>query len=204
MMDLNYGKSTLCGPVDMRVVRFIEEYRGNQFDLSYIEHIQKWHGGIPGNKYFDAEDGKTYRVGRFLTLVDEKTKLEPPARPSWEFRDRDMRIDWSVLTWIDEEPPCMQIFSGERLLPFASLYFREHHPDEMGIGEMGVIDLLAFIYEGKTRPRVVVNLARNSVDEYLRLDRIRSDEEWDVRYGDITVAVAANFDDFLKLLRAEP
>lgn len=32
MIDLNYDMSSLCGPVDMRVVRFVEEYRGNKFD----------------------------------------------------------------------------------------------------------------------------------------------------------------------------
>jgi hypothetical protein len=203
MVDLNYDLSSLCGPVDMRVVHFIEKYRGNQFDPSYLTHIQKWHGGIPGKQYFDAEDGKTYRVGRFLTLVDEKTKLEPPARPSWEYRERDIRIDWSVLTRIDEEGACRQVFSGEKLLPFANLFYRDIHPDEMGIGEDGVVDLLAFIYEGKSRPRVVVNLARKSLDENFRLQKVRS-EEWEVRYDDITVPVAANFDDFLKLLRAKP
>lgn len=204
MVDLNYDTSSLCGPVDMRVVRFIEKYRGNKFDPSYLKHVQKWHGGIPGQQYFDAQDGKTYRVGRFLTVVDEKTKLQPPARPSWEYRDRDIRIDWSVLTWIDEEGPCRQVFSGEKLLPFATLYYREHHPDEMGIGEYGIVDLLAFIYEGKTRPRVVVNLARKSLDELFRLEKARSDQEREVRYDEITVSVAPNFDEFLKLLRAKP
>jgi hypothetical protein len=203
MVDLNYDMSSLCGPADMRVVRFIETYRGNKFDPAYLQHIQQWHGGIPGKQYFDAQDGKTYRVGRFLTLVDEKSTLEPPERLSWENRDRDIRIDWSVLTRIDEEGPCMQVFSGEKLLPFANLYYREHHPDEMGIGEDGIIDLLAFIYEGKSRPRVVVNLARKSLDEYFRLEESRS-EGREVRYDDITVSVAENFDEFLKLLRAKP
>lgn len=97
MVDLNYDMPSLCGPVDMRVVRFIEKYRGNKFDPSY---------------------------------------------------------------------------------------------------------------ERKTRPRVVVNLARKSVDEFFRLEEARarasSVEEREVQYGEITVPVAPNFDEFLKLLRAMP
>src|SRR5437016_4410966 len=115
--DLAYDLLSLCGPVDLRVARFLETYRGNKLDPAYLCHVQKWHGGIPGKQYFEAEDGKTYRVGRFLTLVDEKSKLEPPSRPSWRFRERDIRIDWSILTLIDQEgPSCRNLFGGEELL----------------------------------------------------------------------------------------
>ena len=122
-VDLAYDPSSLCGPVDLRVARSLEKYRGNKLDSSYVRHVQKWHGGIPGKQYFDAEDGKTYRVGRFLTLVDDESELAPPPRPSWKFRERDIRIDWSILTLIDEEgPSCRNLFGGEELLPFAALY----------------------------------------------------------------------------------
>jgi|ERR1022692_397231 hypothetical protein len=96
MIDLEYDPASFVGPVDWRVVRFIESYRNHRFDSSYLGHIQQFHGGIPGKQYFQAQNGKTYRVGRFLTLVDEKTDLQPPFRPSWEFPERDIRIDWSV------------------------------------------------------------------------------------------------------------
>src|SRR5262245_56541492 len=96
-VDLAYDASSLCGPIDLRVARFLEKYRGHKLDPAYLRHLQKYHGGIPGKQYFEAEDGKSYRVGRFLTLVDEKSKLEPPPRPSWEFPKQNIRIDWSVL-----------------------------------------------------------------------------------------------------------
>src|SRR5690349_19597328 len=114
MPDLEYDPTSFAGPVDWRVVRFIEGYRQHKFDQSYLEHIEKFHGGIPGKQYFTARNGATFRIGRFLTLVDEKTDLQPPFRQSWEFRDRDIRIDWSVLTLIDEDGPInRELFAGE-------------------------------------------------------------------------------------------
>jgi hypothetical protein len=207
MVDLNYDTSSLCGPVDMRVARFLEEDIGNQLDPSYVAHILKWHGGIPGNQYFDAGDGKTYRVGRFLTLVDKRSELEPPPRPSWSF-PRDARIDWSVLTLIDQEgPSCRHLFAGEELLPFAALYWGPHHPDGMRLTD-GDVNLVAFLYESEPRPRVVVWLAHEAQKEYWRWENALRASGWNeeepVRYQDFTVPVAPSFDAFLTMLRAKP
>jgi hypothetical protein len=201
-VDLAYDPVSLCGPVDMRVVRFLEKYRGHKLDPAYLRHVQKYHGGIPGKQYFDAEDGKTYRVGRFLTLADEKSKLQPPPRPSWEFPKQDSRIDWSVLTVIDQEgPSCRSLFGGAKLLPFAALYRGPHHPDKMSLTECDV-NLLGFFYESKRqRPQVVVWLAHEAQREFSRWEKADCDE---VRYADFTIPVAPHFDAFLALLRAEP
>ncbi len=206
MVDLNYDPSNLCGPVDMRVVLFLEKYRGHKFDPSYLAHVQKWHGGIPGKPYFTAGGRKPDRIGRFLTLVDEKSVLEPPHRPSWEFPKQDIRIDWSVLTVIDQEgPSCLTLFSGEQLLPFAALFYGPHHPDGMGLTD-GNVDLLCFFYEpGVRRPRVVLWLAHDALEERFRWDKaFRVNENERVRYEDFTVPVAQHFDEFLELLRADP
>ena len=205
-MDLGYDPASLCGPVDLRVASFLEEYRGNKLDPSYLRRVQKWHGGIPGKQYFDAEDGNTYRVGRFLTLVDKQSELEPPFRPSWEFPKRDIRIDWSVLTLIDQEgPSCRNLFGGEELLPFAALYWGPHHPDGMSLTD-GNVNLLGFLYEPECqRPRVVVWLADEAQKEYWRWDEaLNADEDEPVRYEDFTIPVAPDFDGFLGILRAEP
>src|SRR4051794_25124898 len=141
-VDVGYDPSPLCGPADMRVVRFLEEYRGNKLDPSHLRHVRKWHGGIPGKQYFDAEDGHTYRVGRFRTMLDEASGLEPPPRLSWANPRRDIRVDWSVLTLIDEEgPSCRHLFGGEELLPFAALSWGPHHPDGMNLTD-GDVHLL--------------------------------------------------------------
>jgi hypothetical protein len=189
----------------MRVVHFIEKYRKHTFDPAYIRHIQQWHGGIPGKQFFDAANGKTYRLGRFLTLVDEESELEPPSRRSWEHPERDIRIDWSVLTLIDEErPACRILHGGERLLPFANLYFGDHHPDEMGLGEGG-IDMLAFDFEAEGRPKVVLFQAGPAQKDFNRWERALAASEYKVneaRYEDFTVAVADDFDAFLPMLRS--
>ncbi len=202
MIDLDYDPASLCGPVDLRVARFLQEYRGNALDEAYLEHARRWHGGIPRKAYFRAEDGKTYQIGRFLTLVDDDSPLEPPARPSWEFPPRDIRIDWSVLTLIDQEgPSCRNLFAGERLLPFAALCWGGLHPDHMSLTE-GDTDLLAFFYQpGWSRPAVVVWLAHAAQEESFRREAAGRDE---VRYSDFTVPVAPNFDAFLLLLRSSP
>ena len=128
-VDLAYDPSSLCGSVDLQDAQFLEKYHRKKLDSSYLRHVQQWHGGIPGKQYFEGEDGKTYRVGRFLILIDEKSKLEPPSRPSWKFRDRDVRIDWSISTLIDEEgPSCRNLFGGEELFPFAALYTVSYIP----------------------------------------------------------------------------
>ena len=201
-VDLTYDPASLCGPVDLRVARFLEKYRKKKFDPAYLRHVQKYHGGIPGKQYFDAEDRKTYRVGRFLTLVDEQSKLQPPLRPSWEFPNQDIRIEWSVLTLIDREgPSCRNLFGGEKLLPFAALYWGPNHPDGMSLTD-GNVNLLCFLYEPeRARPRVVVWLAHEAQDEYFRWKDAGCDE---VRYSDFTLAVAQHFDAFLALLRAKP
>jgi len=206
-VDLAYDPASLCGRADLRVAAFLERYRGNKLDASYLHHLRRWHGGIPGKQYFNAEDGKVYRVGRFLTLVDKKSQLEPPFRPSWEFPERDVRIDWSVLTLIDQEgPSCRFLFGGERLLPFAALYWGPHHPDGMSLTE-GDVNLLGFLYDPDlARPRVVVCLAYEAAGEYQRWEETldpSSDDEGPVRYEDFTVPVASDFDAFLHLLRAE-
>jgi len=200
MVDLDYDPSSFCGPVDVRVAEFLEEYREHKLDPSYLHHLKKYHGGIPGKGYFDAKDGKTYRIGRFLTLVDEESKLEPPPRQSWEFPERDIRIDWSVLTLIGQEgPSCQGLF--DKLLPFAALYRGEHHPDKWSLTRADC-NLACFFYKStKGRPAVVVWLAERSLDEYLRWSAAGCDE---VRYNDILVPVAADFDAFLGQLRAKP
>ena len=148
-------------------------------------------------------------MGRFLTLVDEDSALEPPARPSWEFPERDIRIDWSVLTLIDQEgPSCRNLFAGDDLLPFAALYRGKLHPDGMSL-TAGDTDLLCFLYRSKAqRPRVVVWLADRAQQEYDRWEGVMSAadgaEEVPVRYEDFTVPVSPDFDSFLARLRAEP
>jgi hypothetical protein len=210
MVDLGYDPTSLCGPVDERVAEFIQSYRKRRLDPAYLVHVRRFHGGIPGRQYFDAADGKTYRVGRFLTLVDEETELEPPPRRSWSNPGRDIRVDWGMLTLIDEEgATARHLFYGHELLPFAALYWGPHHPDGMDLSD-GNVDLLAFFYEG-ARSSVVVWRADAAAAEFrrweaelLRNEKLRRGEKVAVRFADFTVAIAPDFETFLRLLRSEP
>lgn len=95
--------------------------------------------------------------------------MEPPPRPSWKFRERDIRIDWSILTLIDEEgPSCRNLFGGQELLPFAALYRGELHPDAVGLTD-GDCDLVCFFYESKKqRPHIVIWRANQAHEEHWR------------------------------------
>jgi hypothetical protein len=149
-------------------------------------------------------------LGRFLTLVDEETELEPPARPSSVNPGRDVRVDWGMLTLIDEEAATARhLFSGEELLPFAALYWGPHHPDEMDLSD-GNVNLLAFFYEGE-RSSIVIWLADEAATEFRRWEaelrqneKSQRNEEVSVRIADITVPVAPDFESFLRLLRVDP
>lgn len=206
MEDLNYDLSSLCGPIDERVVEFVQTYRKHRFEPAYLEHVRRYHGGVPGKQYFTASDGNTYRVGRFMTFLDEESELTPPIRPSWQQPGRDIRINWSMLTQIDEEgPTARHLFYGEELLPFAALYCGQHHPDEMGLDD-GNVDFVAFHFE-KEQSSVVVWLADEAGTEFRRWEAAllkKEDQDEPIRFADFTVMVAPNFTSFLALLRAEP
>ena len=104
-----------------------------------------------------------------------------------------------MLTLISHEgPTCRNLFS--QLIPFAALYYGPNHPDGMDLSD-GNVDLRCFFYEPPAeRPRIVVWLPHQAMDEYFR----REDADFDaVRYADITLSVAQDFDQFLKLLRPE-
>lgn len=175
LVKLDYEPDSFCGPADLRVARELEEYRHIKFDPAYLRHIQEYHGGIPKNQYFTAQNGHVYRVGRFLTMLDRDSTLEPPPRPSWQPSNRDIRLDWSVdsLT-LEEGPVCRQLFGT--MIPFAALYIGTHHPDRMGLGD-GNCELLCFLYEpSRKRPRVVVWLPSESFHEFTRREEAKFDQ----------------------------
>lgn len=180
-----------AGPVDPKVLRWLQEYCNP--DPTYIEQAEQLHGTIPDKPYFDARDGKTYRIGRFLTLVDEEN-LTQPAWPSWEYGG-DARIDWSVSMLKDGDAPIPRGL-GDRLLPFAVLYAGDVHPDRMGTGEYGLVDLVCFYTEAEgERPKIVVWLAAESPMDY-------TDDE-DLDYSEFTIPVAPDFDAFVSMLRSQ-
>ena len=189
---------SLAGPVDPRVVRWLDK-RGLPLDPVFLKQVKKFHGGVPVNPYFTASNGETYRVGRFLPLVDERTRLRPPKQPGSEFEETDIRVERSVVTLLDQEgPSCRQLF--DKLLPFAALYAGKLDPSDMVLtGASNELVCFDYSHPHRIRPAVVVWLTEESAQEYERWEEGNAEDE--VRYQDFTVPVAETFEAFAAMLR---
>jgi hypothetical protein len=192
---------SLAGKVDRKAIRRLEKYRKFKFDPVFLEHLPQIHGGIPTRPFFTSAGGNTCRVGRFLTVLDRKSRLEPPAEPSWEDRTSDVRIVRSIRTLIDQEgPSCRRLFGGERLIPFAALYRGENHPDGMSLTE-GDCDLVCFD-NARHPPSIVLWDPLESHREYVRWESGSLDE--DVDYASFVEPVANTFSEFAAMLATSP
>ncbi|MDY8135399.1 hypothetical protein [Aquimarina sp. 2201CG5-10] len=194
------------GEIDFRVLSWIEEHK-NKLDKSFLFFIKKHHGTIPINGEFKSKKGQIYKIGRFLTLVDETSQLASPIIQS-KFNNRDARIDWSIYTLIDEESTTLRSFiDGKRLIPFASLYQGTNHPDGMDLSRAN-IDLLCFFYsDDEKRPKIVVWNGQKAIQESLRSEEVLENEDLTeeeyyqrINYSSFTELVDINFDDFLDKL----
>src|SRR5262245_15110229 len=92
-IDLGYDADSLAGPPDKRALDWLTARR-YALDRAYLAHVHRHHGGIPGKGYFTTPADEVLRVGRFLTLLDSKSALPPPHRPSWITSSRDARLDY--------------------------------------------------------------------------------------------------------------
>jgi len=52
---------SLAGPVDPRVVRWLKK-RGLPLDPVFLEHVKKFHGGVPVNQYFTVPVAETFEA----------------------------------------------------------------------------------------------------------------------------------------------
>jgi hypothetical protein len=115
---------------------------------------------------------------------------------------RDARIDWGVLTLIEEEGPLAEsLFGGERLVPFAALCTGTRHPDELRLRD-GNVNLVVFDYAYEFDRPAVVWLAREAHRELERWSDLKSAGDWQdaIRYDDFTVPIADDFDQFVAKL----
>lgn len=76
-VDLGYAPASLMGPLDMHSVQEVEKDFQDSgmpitFDPSYIEHLSKFHGGVPRKRCFQTSDGVEEVIDRFLNFVDHK------------------------------------------------------------------------------------------------------------------------------------
>lgn len=203
MEESNAEFTQLCGPSDKRVIQFLEKKLEHPLDPAYLRFAEQYHGAVPRKSYLTAGDGRTYRVGRFLTLVDRNSVLEPPFQESWENPDRDVRIDWSAETLVDQECATSRgLCYGVALMPFAALYWGVEHPDGMSLTDANV-NLVGSLFDEDGGSSVVIWLAHKASDEEARLADAPEEDIYDARYADFTVPVAPDFKAFLAMLRLE-
>ncbi|WP_298321207.1 hypothetical protein [uncultured Aquimarina sp.] len=204
--DIEIVPESYAGKIDHKVLIWIEENK-KPLDKSYLAFIEKHHGSIPVNGEFKSKKNNSYRIGRFFTILNESSQLTLPEIQS-EFNDRDARIDRSIHTLINEESQTLRSFiDGERLIPFASLYFGSNHPDEMDLSK-AYVDLLCFFYSSnKERPEIVVWNGEKAMEESLRMEEVLeyedlSEEEYytSINYGSFNELVSEDFDSFLDKL----
>lgn len=200
---LNYKPDSFVGPFNMKELKKHErsrtlEYPHMKYDASYVSHISKYHGGIPGKQWFHSKSGQKHRLGRFLNFATKKS-LPDPFQASWIDSRVDARWKWSLaraLAIANIADGC-----GAFLVPFAILYSGPHHPDEMDLTHS---DLVCFDYRKPVQPRVVVWYNDKAVREFYRCEEQGLDPWTQLDYSSFTEDVAENFDEFLAMLNEAP
>ena len=190
------------GPVDFRVIRILEQRYGKSPDLSFLRQVEGGEVSISAGASFLDARGQMHRLGRLLPWIDNHSELRGPFQRSPECPGRDRRIDWGVLTLLEEESPtALSLFCGERLIPFASLYCGNRHPDELRLGDAEA-NLLVFDYGEKLdRPAVVVWLAKEAMESYEQWSgALQVGVRQQVPYRDFIVPVSQTFDEFARRL----
>jgi hypothetical protein len=78
-VDLYYDADSLVGPLDKNEIDRFEHWLGASgygevhFDPSYIDHLSKHHGGVPGKCHFQTALGSKQRVKRFLNFLNSNS-----------------------------------------------------------------------------------------------------------------------------------
>lgn len=161
MIDLEYLPDSLLPKTNRQSIheyvdwlqRFYE--RAIIFPQYYVEHVLAFHGGVPGKSCFKAPSKGERVVCRFFNFLQLKD-ITTPYLPSWRTEygrsaSKDIRLDYSVWRYHDEEPWAQELREFEEpLVPFACL-------DTAGNNarEMAEYDLLCFRYLNSAEPVVV-------------------------------------------------
>jgi hypothetical protein len=196
MRDLQCDPQTLAGPIDERVVRNLKG-----LDPAFVEHMKTCHGGQPRIGSFKVGN-KRGNIGLFLTLLDDKSELQPPFRPHFDFTDLDERVVNSIpfLTEV-EHFTSRALFGG--LLPFAAL--------QAGMClDQAYVHLLCFDRRlHHKHPPVVMWDAHRASDAYLKWENLPlkkrfgdDDRILNVRWHDFVIPLSDNYVSFVESLAA--
>lgn len=139
-------------------------------------------------------EGTRLRIGRFLSLIDQKSKLPGKFLPHFEDPSVDERVMRSIAAIIGfESATSRALHYGERLIPFAALYVGAAHPDEMCMDRY-YVDFLCFDYEKGGEPPVVLWISEKANEDFIRFDEGEIDEP---NYKKFTKPIAKTFSEFL-------
>lgn len=183
------------GSPDPRVIKRLEKL--HPLPQSFLAFSSQHHGKAPSDGLIK---GKKLRIGRFLSLIDDKSSLPSPFIPHFEDSSVDVRVMRSIaaIIWF-ESATSRALYYGERLLPIAALFCGDARPDEMCMDRC-YVDFLCLDYddENKTQePPVVLWQAEKANAEFLLYDEDEIDEP---RYKRFTKPIAKSFTDLLSLI----
>lgn len=191
MKSLRCDPKTLAGPIDERVVRSLKG-----LDPAFVAHMAEHHGGRPKIGTFQA-GGELRRFEQFLTLLDDESELQPPARPHFNHSE-DERVVESISFLIGgDDATSRALFGG--LLPFAALQA------DMCL-DRAYVDLLCFdLRNDAERPPIVLWIADRANDAYMDWEDLPSEEAFDeddnitgVPWDDFLIPVAPNYTAFVE------
>jgi len=200
MIDLQCDAATCVGPIDKRVVDWLET-KYFPLDPDFITCMEGCHGGVPLLNSITI-GGSRFRIARFLTLYDFKSKLTGPARPHFDY-SVDERIIDSISFLVDgEHNTSRSLFSY--IVPFATTRVNE-------CLDRGYVDLFCF-YKRKHSSLLSIVLweACKAMDEGFRVEYLPSEEIFNadgayenINWDSFLIPVASNFSEFAQLLYSE-
>ena len=110
-IDLLYDPNSFVGPLDeYEIVSFekwlrASEYKKISFDRSYIDHLSRFHGGVPRKRCFRTALGTEQAIDRFLSSDSNHPLKQYSVEGTWSLLSDRM---------------------GKHLMPFAELCFGDY------------------------------------------------------------------------------
>ncbi|QDT99270.1 SMI1/KNR4 family protein [Gimesia aquarii] len=192
-IDLEYDLESLVPAVASNEIDNCEKSLSNLFEkeinlpVKFIQHILRFHGGIPGKQCFKMPDGEIRMICRFCNILDSRRDekiLEPYIR-SWRPGGAfDIRLDYSILMLCNRFDYSERLYeSGGVLVPIAVI----DTAGGLNARGMSEMDLLCLDYHNPGEPSVVT---------------WNFEMSWST--PEMTVKVADSFDEFLLMLFHRP
>lgn len=126
-IDLEYLPESLVQPVPSGRVSELESWLGRYWERkvrlpqAYVEHVARYHGGVPRKRFLQTPGGRTRAVCRFCNLLRKKD-IKPPLIRTWrKWANHDIRLDYSVYSFFEYEIWSDRFQLGRHLLPIAGL-----------------------------------------------------------------------------------